>query len=423
DELEKKQQQHAAQTKQEHEGALDKLAEQYLPDLVAYRKTLAAELHRLRAQRDTLVRMLRSVRAGHNTEFNDPAVATAVERYAEFAEAYPYMENAAEAYADEDDARRSEREAEMDRDSAEQDDRSLEACRSAVDVAESERETAESDVGLLLGLLRDLRAGYNKNYHDLAVKAAVEALRSFEDSRDKDAAAAAAARASVDYAELAIRVAEAKAQLDRLAVPASADDGAEASLDAVDGGGNGGSDSELDKLVADARSAFWDLQMQKNTAESKVAETNELLETADLGPHDMYLPVKGDCVELDAGEYKYRVCLLDRVSQEGNHDGQRQSLGTFAGFGADHTVHRYTQGTKCWNGPERSLTATFVCDKDIKVLSVSEPEKCEYHAKMTGPFACQLPSEPAADQPPAPADPTPASLATAGDQHHPHDEL
>ncbi|KAJ1718370.1 hypothetical protein LPJ61_006667, partial [Coemansia biformis] len=155
-ELEEKQQV-IAKAKEEREGSrrstLDKLAEQYLPGVVAYRKLLAAELHGLRVQRDTLIRMLYSVRAGHNTEFNDQAVAGAIEKYAAYADAYPYMEAAAQEYADESDEARGAREAEMDRENAEQDDKSLEACRSAVDIAESERETAEADIGLLLGLM------------------------------------------------------------------------------------------------------------------------------------------------------------------------------------------------------------------------------------------------------------------------------
>ncbi|KAJ2760814.1 hypothetical protein IWQ57_006206, partial [Coemansia nantahalensis] len=360
-------------------------------------------LHRLRAQRDTLVRMLRSVRAGHNPEFNDPAVATAIGEYAKYTDASPHMDEAAHAHADEDDAARSEREAELDRDSAAQADQALDACCRAVAAAEAERATAESDVALLLRVLRDLRDGYNKNYHDLAVKAAVEALGDAEKVHGQDARAAAEARASVDFAALALRVAEAQAQLDQLA-PATAD--------AADGDGG----------LADARAAFWDAQTQHNTAKGKVAATAALLETADLGPRDMYLAVKGDCVELDAGEFKYQVCLLDRASQTGNLDVQRVSLGTFEGFGADHTVHRYTHGTRCWNGPERSLTASFVCGTDIKILAVSEPEKCEYHAKMTGPFACALPGEEsaaAADDAADDAD----SAADAADNHRAHDEL
>ncbi|KAJ2793909.1 hypothetical protein H4R21_005710, partial [Coemansia helicoidea] len=125
----------------EREGAKQALADRFLPDVVAYRKTLAAELHRLRAQRDTLVRMLRSVRAGHNPEFNDPAVATAIGEYAKYTDASPHMDEEAHAHADEDDAARSEREAELDRDSAALADQALDACCRAVAAAEAERAT------------------------------------------------------------------------------------------------------------------------------------------------------------------------------------------------------------------------------------------------------------------------------------------
>ncbi|KAJ2118336.1 hypothetical protein GGF48_004623, partial [Coemansia sp. RSA 921] len=45
----------------------------------------------------------------------------------------------------------------------------------------------------------------------------------------------------------------------------------------------------------------------------------------------------------------------------------------------------------CWNGPERSITVAFECAGVVELVEVKEPEKCEYRAVMTGPFACQLP--------------------------------
>ncbi|KAJ1830227.1 hypothetical protein LPJ70_006965, partial [Coemansia sp. RSA 2708] len=170
--------------------------------------------------------------------------------------------------------------------------------------------------------------------------------------------------------------------------------------------------------VADARSAFWDAQTAKSQLSNEVSNLRELLEEKDLGPHDMYLSLKNECYSLDSGEYTYEVCLLDRAAQIENRNGARQNLGSFTGFGENgvHTVLQYRHGAKCWNGPERSMTVEFECAEEIKLLSVKEPEKCEYHAVMSGPFACALPaSEPeSAREPESAAEP---------EHVHIHDEL
>ena len=54
-----------------------------------------------------------------------------------------------------------------------------------------------------------------------------------------------------------------------------------------------------------------------------------------------------------------------------------------------NTVHIHNQGTKCWNGPERSVKAKIECGVKNEILEVTEPEKCEYHFKMTSPAVCQ----------------------------------
>ncbi|KAJ2819361.1 hypothetical protein IWW50_005482 [Coemansia erecta] len=384
-------------------GALQRLSDEYLGDVARYRGELAAELHVLRAQRDALIRMLSAVRRDHNVEFNDEAVATVVGEYGKFAEALPYMEAAAQAYADEDSKARRERELEMDRDSAEQDDATLQLCVAAVEIAESERRTANEDVAQLLGWMHVLRDGYNRNYHDLAVKGAVVALADFEASRERELAAARARHASADIGALKLRY-EAVKPLLVAAAPAD------------ESSANDDDDGDLEKQVADARTLFWDKQSEKTRINNEVSNLKELLEEKDLGPRDMFLPVHKECYSLDAGEYTYEVCLLDRAAQIENKNNARQSLGSFAGFGGDdYSVLNYRNGAKCWNGPERSITVTFECADTIELLSVKEPEKCEYHATMSGPFACRLPGS--EDQ---------ADSSAAGEKdvkEHVHDEL
>ncbi|KAI9505361.1 glucosidase II beta subunit-like-domain-containing protein, partial [Coemansia spiralis] len=268
----------------------------------------------------------------------------------------------------------------MDRDNEAQDDISVDACKTAIEIFENELETLNDDINMLFGILDKLRTGYDKNYHDLAVKAADVGLREFEEARKSDLAEIAEHQESNKIDTLRLRVQEAMAKHGELGTSNSSEDHDE----------NGGNDSQLAEQLASARTEFWDLQSSLTRLNNEVSQLRELLER-DLGPDDMYLAAKGACYSLDAGEYTYELCLLDRASQISKKDGSRQGLGSFDGFGddsLDYTVLRFAHGTKCWNGPERSITASFTCAEEIKVVSVSEPEKCEYSAKMTGPFAC-----------------------------------
>ncbi|KAJ2163038.1 hypothetical protein GGF46_000224 [Coemansia sp. RSA 552] len=352
------------------------LERELLPDAVQLRKTLAAELHVLRARRDALILLLRGVREDHNREFSDDAVAAALAAYAEWIERLPYMEEAALEYAGEAQEAREAREGEMDRDAEAADDAALPACVEAVRVARSERETLDEDIGALLEMLGGLRDGYNRNYHDLAVKSAVVGLGDWEDAQKREDSDLEAARTEAGFDVLAERVKEAEQRLAE-STPAADEpqDEGESALEA-------------------ARREFREAQQEKNRVAGEAETLRVLLEETDLGPQAMYLPVNSECHELDAGEYRYEVCLLDRVTQIDSKNGARVGLGSFDGFGdSGHSVLRYTRGTKCWNGPERSITVAFECAPEIRILSVSELEKCEYQARMTGPFACELPAD------------------------------
>ncbi|KAJ2440303.1 hypothetical protein GGF42_007669, partial [Coemansia sp. RSA 2424] len=395
---------------EEREGARarersDRLAElrsQRLPDLIAYRRALAGALHRMRAHRDSLILLLRSVRVGHNAEYNDAAVARMLADYAGFTDAYPYIEAAALEYADEGSKVRAERQQRMDDDSR-ADDADFDACRAAADICASEHETLADDISTLAAMLRALRDGYNRNYHDLHVKAAVVGFADYE----ADAAQSDAAGVDVAGVEAARqRFADATAAVDALAessapiappiappIPHSmAQDDAPPPIPHSVAEGDDAASKELE----DARAAYWAAHAEKGALTSDVTALKALLDDANLGPDDIYLPLKDECVSLDTGEYTYEVCILDRASQISNKDQSRQNLGSFAGFSSDGAakdgdgvvVHKYQHGAKCWNGPERSLTAYFVCADTLSIASITEPEKCEYVAQMAGPFAC-----------------------------------
>ncbi|CAG8826587.1 14368_t:CDS:2, partial [Dentiscutata erythropus] len=53
-----------------------------------------------------------------------------------------------------------------------------------------------------------------------------------------------------------------------------------------------------------------------------------------------------------------------------------------------YTQQIYANGLRCWNGPERSVKLNLECGIENEIISVVEPEKCEYHLKMKTPAVC-----------------------------------
>lgn len=81
-----------------------------------------------------------------------------------------------------------------------------------------------------------------------------------------------------------------------------------------------------------------------------------------------------------------------------SHGPHHISISRFEKFSGDqpggyYLQQAYTHGTKCWNGPERSVHVSFECGADNEILEVTEPEKCEYKYRMRTPAVCPLAKE------------------------------
>ncbi|KAM9921697.1 hypothetical protein OXX80_012093 [Metschnikowia pulcherrima] len=106
---------------------------------------------------------------------------------------------------------------------------------------------------------------------------------------------------------------------------------------------------------------------------------------ANHGKEDIYRAVKGSWVNKKIGEYNYKLGFLDALYQD------TTLVGRFMGV-QDNSMF-FGHGSKCWNGPQRSARVDMVCGEKHDLISVSEPEKCQYRFLMYSPLACEAMSE------------------------------
>ncbi|XP_028310792.1 glucosidase 2 subunit beta [Gouania willdenowi] len=117
--------------------------------------------------------------------------------------------------------------------------------------------------------------------------------------------------------------------------------------------------------------------------------------SSDFGPNSEFAYLYSQCYELTTGEYVYRFCPFNKVSQKPKYGGSETNLGTWGKWaGPDNDIYslmKYEHGTGCWQGPNRSTTVKLTCGKETVVTSTSEPSRCEYLMEFITPAVCQEP--------------------------------
>ncbi len=104
--------------------------------------------------------------------------------------------------------------------------------------------------------------------------------------------------------------------------------------------------------------------------------------------------LKDSCFTVTAGKYDYEVCIFGKAVQKdkGASSGSGTSLGNWKGMSIDDVsgdrVMKWTNGQKCWNGPERSASVIVRCGAETKLLSAEEPDTCSYLLEMESHIAC-----------------------------------
>ena len=94
---------------------------------------------------------------------------------------------------------------------------------------------------------------------------------------------------------------------------------------------------------------------------------------------------------MKTSEYVYKICPYEKATQKPLHGGSETNLGKWDSWNDDFSEMKFNRWTRCWNGPDRSTTVKVKCGKENKLLSVDEPNRCEYEYKFETPTVCKKP--------------------------------
>ncbi|XP_054706634.1 glucosidase 2 subunit beta-like [Uloborus diversus] len=155
-------------------------------------------------------------------------------------------------------------------------------------------------------------------------------------------------------------------------------------------------DEETRQLVDAARDARQKFK-ESVDALDKIKDEIRKLQTdldSDFGKDREFAALKGQCFDFDDREYTYRFCPFDKASQISKSGGSDVSLGRWGSWvGPEENRYskmRYDNGQTCWNGPARSVVVLLHCGLENKLLSSSEPNRCEYLFEFSTPAMCAL---------------------------------
>ncbi|OMJ26854.1 Glucosidase 2 subunit beta [Smittium culicis] len=358
-----------------------KLSADNLQTVIQLRRYNSAKKKSVDFRIRTLAKILSDLESGHNKEYDDKAVTTALTTFNDSVESNFRLRIAVES-SKLIDANGNIGSDESEKVQQEQEESSFTSCHLAADSLSDAIKETEADILVLSQILDNLEKDYNRNFHDLAVKGAtaeyVKLRGNWEVLANTDVFAQAEAdkwKAVVD--EVANKLQEIEQNKSSVA--------------------NTPEEEQILKDLADTKSKFFDLKGKITHIENEIKNINDVI-NMDLGPDSIFLAVKDNCTAINLPEYTYEVCMFGSASQKVIKDGSNLNLGKFDGFlekndadgkaVKDYNVHMFLNGAHCWNGPNRSVQLIMDCGPEFIVESVSEPEKCVYHITMKSPTAC-----------------------------------
>lgn len=148
---------------------------------------------------------------------------------------------------------------------------------------------------------------------------------------------------------------------------------------------------QLVEEANEARSQFESSQTGLERIQHEIDVITEKLDV-DYGPEDEYAPLDGQCFSYSDRDYTYTFCPFAHVTQAPKSGGSETQLGRWGHWsqsddGSPAMV--FDKGQSCWKGPQRSTLVLLECSTENAIVSVTEPNKCEYQMQFNTPAACR----------------------------------
>lgn len=154
-------------------------------------------------------------------------------------------------------------------------------------------------------------------------------------------------------------------------------------------------DDETQKLIDEfnaLRTQFEEADRKFQSADREIKEKEAQLKH-DVGPENEFAAMMNKCFEFNDREYIYKLCPFDKTIQQSKANNGETSIGKWDGWDNESNTNKYnimkfTNGLACWNGPQRSTVVLLSCGLENSLVSVTEPNKCEYEMKFETPAVC-----------------------------------
>lgn len=141
-------------------------------------------------------------------------------------------------------------------------------------------------------------------------------------------------------------------------------------------------DAETQKLIDEsneARRLFENSERELRNIEKDIEDIKKKLEL-DLGTNSEFASMIDQCFEFEDREYVYKLCPFDRTIQKSKNNNGETSIGNWKSWGDGENKYlqmKFDNGLGCWNGPQRSTNVILSCGIENKLISVTEPNRCE----------------------------------------------
>ncbi|XP_073140340.1 glucosidase 2 subunit beta isoform X2 [Henckelia pumila] len=142
----------------------------------------------------------------------------------------------------------------------------------------------------------------------------------------------------------------------------------------------------IDKSDAERiRKEYDESSAKLSKLQSRISSLTQKLKQ-DFGPEKEFHSFYGQCFDINQNKYVYKICPFKQATQVEGHSTSR--LGSWEKFDDSYRIMLFSNGDKCWNGPDRSLKVKLRCGLKNEVTDIDEPSRCEYLALLSTPALC-----------------------------------